>query len=545
MVVWNKTEAFLARHENLILFALLAVFILVNSQGLSWGLPSQWHPDELAGVVQKTLEGGEKFDTTNFDYPSLPKYFMLFLGMLTNALGQPYGTFFLTARFFSVILGGMAVWLAYGLARQLGAQRTGSLLAALLTFTSSEVSLHAHFAHNDLYATFFVGTAVYFILHYRATSGAGWLYAAFLACGLAASSKYNAGVVVLAALLAYALTRGRTLWREPLHSFETLFVGAGLSLLGYGIGTPAFITRMAQYLKGLLPALSHHASYGRSEDSVTGLIGQWRMMGNAWGEGLYLLFLAALLAGLVLLVLAAFKRLPAGFELPPDRLAVVICAVVALDLPILISYNYQARFLLPMFPLLAALLGALIDTLARRLESIWRAALITACLGVVVWSGMRSASVILEINHDARIPAGAYITTELAHNARLEYTFYLPNFNRLSFVAAEPYPLVFIKQADMQLPTGGKYPYNTGAAGVEERMPRYLVIDSFIYERFKNKNICQLHAADCDFFTRLLAGQAGYHLIADFAYHPPAWLPDLHPAFINPQIRVFERDRGQ
>ena len=85
----SKTEDFLKKFEAPILNVLLAIMLFVNSRDLAWGLPSRWNPDELAGVVNLALSGLEKFDQTNFDYPSLPKYIMYLIGIITDAWGIP------------------------------------------------------------------------------------------------------------------------------------------------------------------------------------------------------------------------------------------------------------------------------------------------------------------------------------------------------------------------------------------------------------------------------------------------------------------------
>ena len=88
-------------------------------------------------------------------------------------------------------------------------KRWSALLAALLFATNSELALNAHFAHNDLYVTFFVGMTLLFALKYVNTNNKAWLYFSFYAAGLAASSKYNGGGIVIVALFGYLLVEGK------------------------------------------------------------------------------------------------------------------------------------------------------------------------------------------------------------------------------------------------------------------------------------------------------------------------------------------------
>jgi hypothetical protein len=64
-----------------LLFAL--AFILLTASNLG----AMQNPDELVHRVAKALIGRWEFDTTNFDYPSLPKYVMFGVGKLVYGIG--------------------------------------------------------------------------------------------------------------------------------------------------------------------------------------------------------------------------------------------------------------------------------------------------------------------------------------------------------------------------------------------------------------------------------------------------------------------------
>jgi len=143
--MFSCVDDFLQKQEILILIALITIMVLVNSLGLSWGLPSIWHPDELVKEVDMVLDGEMVFNQVNFDYPSLPKHVMWLIGRLTDSLGYPRATFFLVSRFVSVLLGGLVAWLTYFMVRKLSGSRISSLLASLFIISNSEVSLNSHF----------------------------------------------------------------------------------------------------------------------------------------------------------------------------------------------------------------------------------------------------------------------------------------------------------------------------------------------------------------------------------------------------------------
>jgi hypothetical protein len=531
------------RFEWLIPASLFLLFLLITLPHIAWGAPDLWHPDEIIKEADMALSGEYHFDEENFNYPSLPKYTQYWLGRALYSLGYDRTDFIIAARSLSALLGGLVVVLAYGLVRMLGGRILSALLAAFLLLSSSELVLNSRFAHNDLYLTFFSTLAVLSTLQYRRTSGKGWLYLAFLLAGLATSSKYNGLGLVLVPLVVFFVLQGRALFKDWLATAETLFISFVLSALGYAIGTPKALLWMVYYFKRALPAILNHASYAREPGSQVGLVGQWGQLIHMLGWGAFIL-----LAGAVVWYLSLLLRHLRGRSVPSHGnlplVGIVLLALLALNLPLLFSYNYQPRFYLPMLPLLAAL-GALfvqdLYALAIGWGKKWLAGLVVAgAIILVVCSFLRVASVLLVFYNDARIPASRYVQT-LPQGTSIEYTLYPPTIPRERFSRSHNYPIAFKKFPDQPLPTSRLYQFNQGEAGIEERKTDYLVIDSFTYARFKDKYICDLHRAECDFFARLRQGLTHYRLVQAFRYAPPAWLPHLDLPFVNPEIEVYQR----
>ncbi len=531
---------------------LFLLFCGITFPGISWGAPDLWHPDEVIREADRALEGGYQFDEENFDYPSLPKYVLYGLGKAVYSLGFTKADFIRAGRGLSVILGGCVVALSYGITLLAGGGVSAASLAALLVISNSEMALNARFAHNDPYLACFASLVVLALLLYqrvsgnnskRDTPGKGWLYLAFLAVGLATSSKYNGASLILLPLAIYLLRARKTILSKPLESFETLFVGLTLSGLGYALGTPKALLWMAYYLKRAIPAIMRHASYAREPGSRVGLLGQWDTLIQALGLGVFLLAVSAILWYVRRLVLASRHSERRGRQ-KGEQISVVLLATLALDLPILASYNYQPRFFLPMIPLLASLAGLFMEDLYRLVSerSRTRLAQILAAVAValVTFSGLRVLHVALLFLNDARIPASQYLKT-LPAGTSIEYTLYPPTLPDDHFARQHNYPIFFKKFPGQELPTSRLYQFNQGEAGLEARQTDYLVIDSFTYERFRNEYICANHPLECDFFKRLRAGQTHYRLIQAFSYTAPDWLPDLRLPFVNPDIEVYQR----
>ena len=538
----NKIEAILQKYEPLLLLLILSGVLIVNSRGLSWGLPGLWNPDELAKTVSLALDGLTKFDLSDLNYPSLPKYFMLFFGWITESLGYPRATFFLVARFISVFFSGMLTWIAYSLVRKMGGTYLGAFLAALLVATNSEIALQSHFAHNDLYVTFFVCLAIYFLVSFNNTRKKAWLYLSFFTCGMAASSKYPGGIIIIVIFITYLLIERVNIFKNLVSTFETIFVGTGLCFLGYGMGTPQAITWLSYYVKRLIPALSNHATYARLPGSKTGLFIQWGVLRASLGNITYWFYMLSFVAMLVLIFLVLSRRIKYDNR-RISNMMIVFGSILALDLPILISYNVQPRFFLPMYPLFSVI-GALLAT--GLLESVrsskYEKTIPVVYLLMILFvstSLMRQMSVVMTIKNDARITAGEFIDT-LPAGSSFEITWYTPNVDEEKYKVSQ-YPLYFLKHEGEELPIDSRFEYNMGESGIEERKPDYLVISSYIYNRFDNEQICLQYPAECDFFVRLQSGDTNYKDIGTYEYTLPKILPQLDLVFINPDILVYER----
>lgn len=563
----RTNNSFWEKYDFFIPLGLFILFLAFTLPGISWGAPSIWHPDEVVVRSIKALHGEWQFGAINFDYPDLPQYTMFFLGKLLLALGKTDGDILVASRVLSAVLAGLTIILTYIITRRIGKNIYVAGLSGLLLVCVSEMSHNGRFAHNDTYLIFFTTLSVLCLLNY-VNQGKGnpsgssetftlsgrviptvqqnklWLYASFITVGMAASSKYIGGSLVLAPLTVYLVEQRQNFKKEWFSIAETLFISAVITFLGFGIGTPKALFWMTYYFKRLLPTLQFQVNYGHQPDSIRGIIGQYAVMANGLGLTLVLLFGTALV-WTIWKVIKTYWSKPISQEPQTKSFAIILLAIFVLDLPMMISYNYQLRYFLTLMPFLAILTAFFIVAIYERAKSTnnkaYPIAVGITVSAIILYSLARIISLMLLVMNDARIPASAYMNA-LPVGTSLEHTFYPPTLPSDHFEREHNYPIYFTRDPNEPLPQNNKFKYNIGEAGLDDRQTDYFVVDSFTSKKFENQYFCTAMPIECDFFKQLeKGGSSHYKLLKEFKYTLPPYLPQISFEFINPTIFIYER----
>lgn len=545
----NKLNSFFSKHEFVLPLVIFILFMVVALPGISWGAPSLWNPDEMVWRVSSALRGELIFDETepDWNYPSLPKYVMYGIGLITYGVGQSDFAFLVSARIFSAILGALGGVLVYYLARLIGADKKFSTLSAVLYILSGIVAENGRFAHNDLYLQFFTILCVYFLIKYQQTEVKRWLYLSFLFVGLATSSKYTGGSLMFLPVAVYILIHWQEIRTKWLSMLLTLFSGGMVAFIGYVIGTPKSLIDPINYFLNILQVLRNLRSYGFNSGSSIGLIGQWAVLESAVGIFCYYLFIIAFLWFSVKLILWKLGRISVE-ESTSKSISIFILALLIFDIPYLVSINYIERYFIPFVPFLAIMASLFLKEVleianAKNLKFV-QPLLIFICSIGVIYSTLRLVSISLLFINDSRIPASAYIDSMRGFGKSMEYTLYPPTIEKRKFERAHNYPIYFVEWIDDTVPSGGRFEYNLGEQGLLERDTDYFVIDSLTYNRFYTDSICATTPVECDFFKRLVAGEVeNFRLIKSFTYELPSFLPYVRVYSVNPDVLIFERVR--
>lgn len=365
------------------LVGLLALAAALRLHGITWGLPYAFvNPDE-ATVVQRAFHVAvENPNPQFFYYPSF--FFYLLAGVywlvspLTALMGdgwlaRPGGLvvdpapFYLIGRLVAVMFGVAGVFLVYLLGRAAFGVWTGLLAAAFAAVEPLHVK-YSHLAVTDVPATTLSLLSLLFLLRAAQGRGTGWLTAGAVMAGVATSTKYNLGMLVLPATVAAAyalapLVAGRE--RRVVAWVRALLRRVYLPmLLAFVLASPFVIIDAPRFVRDF-------ARQGRIVER--GWLG-FEGVGNTYWHNFSVNLTGAL--GLVLvclclagLALALWRR--SRFDLMVAPYVIVYFAYVS-------SWKELAdRYVLPLLPLLLVFAAALVVQ-ALRARSAWRPALAPA-----------------------------------------------------------------------------------------------------------------------------------------------------------------------
>lgn len=394
---------------------------------VGWGLPYVDHNDEpsaantVLGMIRRNDWNPQFFEKPSLYYYALRLVFAaqiangLASGLYTSLADLPLGTYyyvttpglFVWGRALSALLGAATTVLVYFAARRPWGGMvalTASVLLAVLPF---------HVRHSQ-YMTVDVATALTTLLALwaalRLLGTSGWrAYAlAGFAAGVAASTKYNAGLVVLAIGTAHLLVWGRASLRQAAR----LAWAALWSTAGFVVFTPYALLAPGAFVAGMLK------QYGKYSIAKGGdLANRWPIAGYAqffWNEGLLPPLCIAVLVGVALIV---WRR---------DRAGLVLLGFVGPYLLFCVAQvEHFFRNLLPIIPALmivgAVGIVAVAGWLAAWLRSSepGRVGLVGALLGLVAMLPLQHtlATDALFLRPHARIRAERFLRDQVPHGA--------------------------------------------------------------------------------------------------------------------------------
>jgi 4-amino-4-deoxy-L-arabinose transferase-like glycosyltransferase len=364
--------------------AILTVAAVARLWGIGFGLPHpNCRPDE--GAIASLASGMYNGDLNphSFNYPAL---FLLVIAATLRVLDESLGalqdlgirwsvsvtattTTYLVARLLSAATGIASVWVTFRVALRLFGRNTALAAAAFLALAFLHVR-DSHFGVTDVPMTFMVLVAFLFIVRLSESGTTADLIAAGVAAGLASSTKYNAALVALPALVR--IVAGPFAARQSFDARwrrAALFVG--FMVAAFLLTSPYSVLDFRRFLADVTFE-SRHLAQGHGVILGRG----WRYHLTStlrYGIGIPMLFTGAL--GWLLLCWRS-----------PRRGALVGLFPVSYYVVLGSGYTVFARYMLPVVPFLCLTAGYAVTAasgwLAARMQRPnWAPAMAT--LGVV------------------------------------------------------------------------------------------------------------------------------------------------------------------
>lgn len=374
--------------------AIVAAALGLRLWGIHGGLPYTYNVDERAHYVPRAvaLVGHSWLVHWLVNPPGYTYLLRLVLGVRFHAAPGVAGAFanhpatvYETGRLLAAVLGALSVWLVYLAGARLFGRAAGLVAAAVLAVAFLPV-FYAHLALDDApalapLALSLAGSAG-LLRGGRPRDGA----IAGAGLGLAAATKYTAGVAALPLLVAAAVALARS--GPSGRRRAGLAVGAALlaGVAGFALANPSAVV----HPHDLLAQLSHERAYtgrglllGQTDSNGVHFYG-WSLL---WGLGWAPLAAAALGAAWL-----ALRDRPAALLLIP--------APVLLLLYLGLQGRYFGRWLLPAYPFLCLLAGVAVAQLAALVGQ--RRARLGVLAGVLAGAALCAQGALASV-HDDRV----------------------------------------------------------------------------------------------------------------------------------------------
>jgi hypothetical protein len=398
------------------LVGIVVVALALRFVGLGWGRPFVYHPDEYA-VANPALDMVRtgSWNPDLFIYPSGLIYVERFIisglhlldpsvSLSTNATGGYAGLlwrsgsnalpeqfpYFYAGRAFVAVVGALMALPTYFAARSVS-NAVGGVAAAVAIAVAPLAVLHSHYLTTDVPTAVLAALTLCLALR-GLTGGRRWLIAAGFAAGLAASTKYNSGLVVIVPLVVLLTScPPRQLLRRPTLTTAGLIVVA--SMAGFVLLTPAVVFDASKvWTGGILAAFQTYSSGHAGSEGTDNAIYFLRVLwgGSGLGPGL------SILAALGLLI-AVVQHRRADLAV----LSFVVAYYVLISLP---PVRFD-RNLLPLLPFLAVLAGRAVGWLVDFLTAQLPRLTIHSLRPTAQWRQMASIAVGLALVAVAATPS--------------------------------------------------------------------------------------------------------------------------------------------
>lgn len=448
---------------------LLAVALVVGTAlrlyGIRFGLPSNFHPDEVPKVnaIMRMVEQNS-FDPQYFLHPSLLLYSTYAMNTLLHAFGIE-GTFrdtaFLAGRLVSTTAGVLSIGLTYSIGRRLFSREAGGIAACLLAVFPLHVTC-SRYLKEDALLTFVVLSCVLVTIISVQAKRPWLLIVAGLLAGCTAGTKYSGILMAVVPASAPWIVSRRV--KPDFQWVPWAMAAVVVAPLGFLATTPYALLNSAKFIKDFQTE-SRHMQTGHTV-SIT-----------AWSQLWMYHFWRSIWPGVTGAV-AACATLALGFLVRRARLEDLVVVGMALLFYLPAEYvkakpaPQPERYILPCLPFLALGIGELVAYLRAHRQGMIRAFIPLGVLCLAALPCVRSVSLAKDLPNDTRDQLAYWMKKNLPEGSKvlMDWKPYCPNFHGEYFEVEHIPRARIIPGLDVQ---------NLRSSGAH-----YLVLSSLYYNRY-------------------------------------------------------------
>jgi hypothetical protein len=443
----------------------LLVGAALRFYGIRFGLPSNFHPDEVPKVnaIMRMVDGNT-LDPQYFLHPSLLLYLTYGMNHLLHLIGVE-GSFrdtaFLAGRLVSAIAGVGSIALTYQIGKRLFSKETGVMAALLLAVFPLHVTCSRYLKEDSL-LTFIVLACVLVTIVAVQTQRRALLLVAGLLAGCTAGAKYSGMLMAVVPASAPWLV-SRSIKPDmrwiPWAAFAVL-----IAPLGFLCTTPYAVLNSAKFVKDF-SAESRHMQTGHTV-TIT-----------AWSQLWMYHFWRSITPGVSTFVAVA-ACVAFGFLLRRGRVEDLMVLGMALLFYLPAEYvkakpaPQPERYILPCLPFLALGVAELLRSVSGYKQRTLQA-LVPVCVVVLVaMPAWRSVTLAHEVANDTRDQLASWMKANLPRGSKvlMDWKPYCPNFHG-EFFEVEHIPRArIIPELDV--------------AALRSSGADYLVVSSLFYNRY-------------------------------------------------------------
>lgn len=446
--------------------ALIAIIVLIGgvlrAYGLGFGLPSNYHPDEVPKVnaIMRMVDQGN-LDPQYFLHPSLLLYSSFGLNKIFHFFGMS-GTFretaFFAGRCVSATAGTLSVYLLYRAAAYLFNRRVGLISSVLFAVFPLHVTC-SRYMKEDALLLFFVLLALVITLKAVYEERPRLLILAGFVSGVSASSKYS-GMLTILIVGAAPWLKSRTLLPDWRYFFHACIAGA-VAPIGFILCTPYSVITPDKFLKDF-NSERHHMERGHTIPfdawSQYWTYHYWRSI--VPGVGIVAAVLSVVAAGALICLWEIEGLFVIGllamFYLPAEW-------VKAKPAP------QPERYILPCLPFIALACAVLLERLKKTSIKPLVPLLFVAAFLV---PAIRTAELASEVPNDTRDQMSQWMIDNLPHGSTvlLDWKPYCPRFWH------DEFKVVWVPRATIL--------NNLSIENLKSSNGDYLVLSSLFYDRY-------------------------------------------------------------